>query len=88
MQTASERGIDVLPIREQYKWSENSAWYQDVSRAGIFVCDLDYGVGEVLEIDARFVWVEVVGVRVYNCYFSPGDPLEVLEIQIHLLQES
>ena len=29
MQTARERGADVLLISEQYKWSENSAWYQD-----------------------------------------------------------
>ena len=30
MQTARERGADVLLISEQYKWSENSL-YQDVS---------------------------------------------------------
>ena len=30
------------------------------------------GVGDFLESDAGFVWVEVAGVRVYSCYFSPG----------------
>ena len=29
MQTAKERGADVLLISEQHKWSENSAWYQE-----------------------------------------------------------
>ena len=32
MQTARERGADVLLISEQYKWSENSSWFQDASR--------------------------------------------------------
>ena len=26
--------------------------------------------------------------RVYSCYFSPGDPFDVFEIQILLLEES
>ena len=56
MQTARERGADVLLISEQYKWSENSAWYQDASmRAGILVCNPDLGVGDFLETDAGFV---------------------------------
>ena len=33
VQTARERGADVLFISEQHKWSENSAWYQDASRS-------------------------------------------------------
>ena len=31
MQTARERGADVLLISERYKWSENSSWFQDAS---------------------------------------------------------
>ena len=85
MQTAREWGADVLLIREQYKWSENSSWFQDASRgAGILVCSPDLGVGDFLESDAGFVWVEVAGVRVYSCYFSPSDPFEVFETQILL----
>ena len=44
-------------------------------------------VGDFLESDAEFVWVEVAGVRVYSCYFSPNDPFEVFETQILLLEE-
>ena len=33
------------------------------------------------------VWLEVVGVCVYSCYFSVNDPFEILEIQILLLEE-
>ena len=89
MQTAKERGADVLLISEQHKWSENSAWYQDASRrAGILVCSPDLSIGDFLETDAGFVWVEVAGVRVYSCYFSPNDPFEIVETQILLLEES
>ena len=89
MQTARERGADVLLISEQHKWSENSAWYQDASRkAGILVCSPDLSIADFLETDSGFVWVEVAGVRVYSCYFSPNDPLEIFETQILLLEES
>ena len=74
---------------EQCKWSENSAWYQDASRrAVILVCNPDNGNGDILETDAGFVWVEVAGLRLYSCYFSPNDPFEGFETQIVLLEES
>ena len=89
MQTARERGADLLLISEQHKWSENSAWYQDASRwAGILVLSTDLGIGDFLETNAGFVWVEVAGVRVHSCYFSPNDPFEIFETQILLLEES
>ena len=57
MQTAKERGADVLLISEKHKWYENSAWYQDASRrAGILVCSPDLKIGDFLETDAGFVW--------------------------------
>ena len=88
MQTAREKRANVLLISEQYKWSENSAWYQDASRRdGILVCSPDSSVGGFLESNAGFVWVEVVVVRVYSCYFSPNDPFEIFETQILLLEE-
>ena len=46
------------------------------------------GVGDFLETDAGFVWEEVADVRVYSCYFSPGNPFDVFETQILLLEES
>ena len=76
-------------IREQHKWSENSALYQDASRrAGILVCSPDLSIVDFLEFDAGFVWVEVAKVRVYSCYFSPNDPFEIFETQILLVEES
>ena len=45
-------------------------------------------VGDFLESDAGFVWVEMAGVLVYSCYFSPNDPFKVFETQILLLEGS
>ena len=89
MQTARERGADVLLISEKHKWSENCAWYQDASRrAGILVLSPNLSIGDFLETDAGFGWVKVAGVRVYSYYFSPNDPFEIFETQILLLEES
>ena len=49
MKTAKERGADALLIREQHKWFENSAWYQDASRtAGNLVCSPDLSIRDFL----------------------------------------
>ena len=89
MKTAREKRADVLLISKQHKWSENSARYHDASRrAGILVCSPDLSIADFLGTDVGFVWVEVAGVRVYSCYFSPNDPFEILETQILLLEES
>ena len=74
MQTAKERGADVLLINKQHKWSENSTWYQVASRrAGILVCSADLNIGDFLETDAGFVWVEVAG-----CVCTPVNPLPMI----------
>ena len=48
----------------------------------------DLSVGDFLESDAGFVWMEAAGGHVYSCYFSPGDLFEVFETQVLLLEES
>ena len=48
----------------------------------------DLSIGDSVETDAGFVWVEVAGVRVYSCYFSPNDPFEIFKTQIIHLVES
>ena len=50
--------------------------------------NLKQNIEDFLETDAGFVWVEVAGVRVCNCYFSTNDPFEIFETQILLLEES
>ena len=55
--------------------------------AGILVCSPDLSIRDFLDINAGYVWLEVAGVRVYSCCFSPNDPFEIFESQILLLEE-
>ncbi|XP_051159331.1 uncharacterized protein LOC127280415 [Leptopilina boulardi] len=89
MQTARERGADVLLFSEQYKKPGFSVWFEDASRrSGIQVCNPDITIGDFLETDKGFVWVEVAGVRIYSCYFSPNDPFKKFVAEVQALEES
>ena len=50
-----------------------------------FQCSLisspDLSIGDFLETNAGFVWVEVAGLRVYSCYFSPNESFEIFETE-------
>ncbi|XP_051170483.1 uncharacterized protein LOC127287535 [Leptopilina boulardi] len=89
MQTARERAADVLLFSEQYRKPGFSVWFEDASRrSGIQVCNPDIAIGDFLETDKGFVWVEVAGVRIYSCYFSPNDPFKKFDAEVQALEES
>ncbi|XP_043481309.1 uncharacterized protein LOC122510602 [Leptopilina heterotoma] len=89
MQTARQRGADVLLICEQYKKPEFSDWFQDASRrSGINIFNPNLTVGNFLETDKGFVWAEVAGVRIDSSYFSLNDPFEKFDSEIRSLKES
>ena len=62
--------------------------YADRGKKDVLFCSPDFSIRDFLEADTGFVWVEVVGVRVYICIFSPNDPFEIFENQILFLEES
>lgn len=89
MQTAVERKVDVLLISEQYRKPELGCWFQDVSgRAAISVLNRELRVKEVGEQASNFVWIDVGGMRIYSCYFSPNDQNEEFARQLDELEES
>ncbi|XP_043472927.1 uncharacterized protein LOC122505400 [Leptopilina heterotoma] len=89
MQTARERGADILLFSEQYRKPESSVWFEDASKgSGIQICNPDIAIGDFLETDRGFVWIEVAEVRVYSCYFSPNDPLKKFEAEVQAFEES
>ncbi|XP_043474028.1 uncharacterized protein LOC122506100 [Leptopilina heterotoma] len=89
MQSARERGVDILLISEQYKKQGFSNWFQDSSgRSAIHICNPDITAGSFLGTDKGYVWVEMAGIRIYSCYFSPNDPLGKFDTEIHSLEES
>ena len=90
-----EKKADVLLINKQYKRLENFDWYQDASqRAGIHVCKRDFGIGDSLETNKGFVWVKMVGVRVFSCYYrshmkrTTHNPFAVFVSEVSALDES
>ena len=88
-QTARERKADILFFSEQCKKPDLSIWYQDsAGRAGIQILNPKLQIGQFQETDSGHVWVEVQGMRIYSCYFSPNDHLNKLEAEIQDLEDS
>ena len=81
VQTAVVR-LTEADARSLLGFSRLSAWYQGASRrAGILISSPDLSIGDFLETNAGFVWVEVAGLRVYSCYFSPNESFEIFETE-------
>lgn len=82
-QTARERKADILLFSEQCKKPDLSTWYQDsTGRAGIQILNPKLQIGQFLETDRGHAWVEVEGLRIYSCYFSPNDQQNKFEAVI------
>ena len=64
--------MDLKKIKKGNKECEILS--RDGGLKDILVCSPDLSVEDFLESNAGFVWVEVAGVRVYSCYFSPNNP--------------
>ena len=86
MQTARERGVNVLLISEQYKWSDTLLGIRmhQGGPGSLFVALI--GKSGILWSPTRgsFRWRW----RVCVCTVSLNDPFEVFETQILLLEES
>lgn len=89
MQTCRERKVDVALISEQYKRPELAHWYQDATgKAAISVVNKDIAIRNYCNTAKGYTWVEVEGLRIYSCYFSPNDPLETLTAELEHLEDS
>ena len=74
MHVAAEKDVDVLIISEQYRKSQTGSWFEDrTSRAAIMVRNNTLNIQDIGEQKSCFVWVEIEGIRVYSCYFSPNE---------------
>lgn len=87
MQVAAEKNVDILLISEQYRKPETGIWFQDTrARAAIMVKNRRLNITQAFERGAGFTWVEIEGVRVYSCYFSPNEELGQFEKDLDLLE--
>nr|CAI5821134.1 unnamed protein product [Callosobruchus analis] len=87
--TALERHVDILVVAEPNKIKiENSSWLADTRRdAAIYICNRQiklYNSGK----GSGFVWVDIGGIVLYSCYFSPNSEISEFEVSLHFLKES
>ena len=74
MHVAAEKDVDVLLISEQYRKPQTGSWYEDrISTAAIMVRSNTLNIPKTGEQKSCFVWVEIEGIRVSSCYFSPNE---------------
>lgn len=87
MKTADDRSVDVLTFNEQPRKPESAIWYEDNScRARIDIRNTNLKIDGFQVSDKGYVWIEVVGWRIYSCYYSQSDSLlkfeeEILELE-------
>ena len=63
--------------------------YQDqTARAAIVLLNRDLTIGAVSETAANYMWVDIEGVRVYSCYFSPNILYDYFVTQLDDLDDS
>ena len=71
MQTAIEKGVDVLLISEQYGKPTTGSWFQDsTGSSAIAVLNEDLKIRNVSESAENYVWVDIDGVKVYSGPYS------------------
>lgn len=73
MSSGYQKKIDILIISEQYRRTDNCAWFQDkLGKAAICVLNSNIIVKKVNEELEYFVVTQTKGLRIYSCYFSPS----------------
>ena len=89
MQTAIEKGVDVLLISEQYSKPTTGSWFQDsTGSSAIVVLNEDLKIRNVSESAENYVWVDIDGVKVYSCYFSPNIQYDDFLRKLETLEDS
>lgn len=70
---ASQKGIDIILVSEQYAKIEGKPWFQDVlGKAAICVINPRITIDKIEENNENFVVIYTNGIRIYSCYYSPN----------------
>lgn len=87
-QTARERRADVIIVCEQHR-NATTRWYSDAkSKAAINLTASRLCVTKAEVSREGWTWVELGGIRIYSCYFSPNAPLDAFARDLGYLEES
>ncbi|XP_077292753.1 uncharacterized protein LOC143915810 [Arctopsyche grandis] len=79
--------VDIVVVSEQWR-NRTSSWYSDASAtAAIYVPSTRHRViGSSDPAVSGIVWVELAGLRIYSCYFSPNSDLPQFEDDLGRLE--
>lgn len=89
LQTAAERGTDILLLGEYYKFGKHhEQWHCDLANRAAIALITTMQTDEIGSAENGFVWVTVGGVRVYSCYWSPNTSYQEYEAFIARLEVS
>lgn len=71
--TAAKRNIDFLLLSEQHRSdTELDGWFPDSQNKAIIFARSHMPIDQVGPQESGFRWIEVPGLRVYSCYWSPN----------------
>lgn len=87
METANEKRSSILLISEPYTIPETSGWYGSLdARSAIYITEsvdpTSSGQGQ------EFVWIDIEGIRIYSCYFSPNRKIKEYRLFLNSLEDS
>lgn len=87
LQTGAEHQADFLLLTKPYGRQVSTEWYEDANgRAAIMIANPTARVRSPMESDSGFVSVDLNGVGIYSCYFSPNDRREEFEKELSELK--
>ena len=87
IQTARERGVDVIIVSEQNRGIPDAMWHEDQrGDAAVYVCNKEFYRVKKLISGKGYVGVSIGQLGIFSCYFSPNAPSAAVELDIAALE--
>ncbi|KAL4100827.1 hypothetical protein QTP88_020856 [Uroleucon formosanum] len=84
-QYAAEEAIDYIFVSE-YNNLGNQHWYPDNTGKAAIVCNPSNPITDIGQSENGFRWIEVDGMTLYSCYWSPNTSLQEFKQFLSLLE--
>lgn len=84
-QYAAEEAIDYIFVSE-YNNLGNQHWYPDNTGKAAIVCNPSNTITDIGQSENGFRWIEVDGMTLYSCYWSPNTSLQEFKQFLSLLE--
>lgn len=87
LHTAWERKVDTVLVSEQHR-DERNRWYGAGGRCAVHATSWrlkETAAGS--DSGGGFAWVEIGGIRLYSCYYSPNSPIDAFAADLSRLAD-